>query len=184
MKKIVALFVCVLLLVGCVALPASAATVSPEVDDVISNVVVTDNTGNGIKNLRLRRQSNVDNRLQPANQNERVISSYDIDKTGDVSFPVTTTLDIAGIKTNSKIYALALCKDGSIAKVDVKVLADGKISFVVEEEYLSLSFITDKETTSVGTSDKTGNTTAVCVLAVMMLAAAGVVFTSFKVKEN
>ncbi len=184
MKKIVALFVCALLLVGCIALPASAATSSPEVDDVISNVVITDNTGTDIKNLRFIRQSTVDSKLQPANQNERVIASYDIEKTGEVSFPVTATLDIAGIKANSKIYALALSKDGSVVKVAVKVLSDGKISFVVEEEYVSLSFITDKETTSVGTSDKTGNTTAVCVLAVMMLAAAGVVFAGSKVKEN
>lgn len=183
MKKIVALFVCALLLVGCVALPASAATTSPEVDDVISNVVVTDKTGS-VKNLRFRRQSTVDDRLQPANQNERVIASYDIDKTGEVIYPVTITLDIAGIKKTSKLYALALSKDGSVAKIDVTILEDGKVSFVFDEDFLSISFITDKETTSVGTSDKTGNTTAVCVLAVMMLAAAGVVFAGSKVKEN
>lgn len=170
MKKIISLLAAIVFVIGCMALPVSAL-VSPEVDDVITDVTVEDANGDEVE-VELIRLKEVIDELKPESKDEAVISQYTLEVKGDPEYPITFTVKIAGIKTTSKVYLLAKDEDGSIQYIEAKVLANGKIQFTLDKYYSLLSVISDKKTsTQIGTSDKTGDVVTPIVLAVMFASA-------------
>lgn len=183
MKRYFSLLACIVFIIGCISIPASAALVSPEVDDVISDVVVKDQNEDAVDLWFVRQDKTPDN-LKPSSSDERVIASYDVEKRGEIEYPVTVTMKIAGIKKSSKLYVLAVDANGKVKKINVVLLGNGKVSFMLDKDYEAISFITDKKSTSIGTSDKTGDFATPCILSLLMIAGAAVVISGSKAKEN
>ena len=182
MKKIISVGLVLLMAISFMALPVSA-TESPEVDDVISNVVVVDKNNNKA-DVNLNRTDVKDDDLKPQGNDEKVIGYYNVSYKGTPKFPLTFTLKVAGIKKTSRVYVLAKDNDGNVKRIEAVVLGNEKIKFTFDKAYEVLSVITDKKTsTQVGTSDKTGDF-ATPIIAICMLASLAVVYTAKKQKEN
>ncbi len=182
MKKIFAVLVALILVIGCSAIAVSAAP-SPEVKDLIKVIDATDADGNPVT-VKLVKLEETIKELKPTSKDEATIGQYEIEIEGTPKYPVTVNAEIAGIKTSSSVYALVKKADGSVEKVAVSVAENGKIKFELKAGYNYISFITDKKTaTDIGVSDKTGDNTSTAVMAVLCLAIATAAVSVKKIKE-
>ena len=170
MKKIISLIIAFVFIFSCATLTVGAVNPSPEVDDVISNIGATDVNNNKVSVNFIRRDELIED-LKPVDADDKIVAQYDVTIEGTPKYPITVTVDVAGVKKNTKIYILAKDEDGSVQLIDATVIADGKVKFVLDKYYSVISFVTDKETaTHIGESDKTGdNTTATVSLAAVAL---------------
>ena len=175
MKKIIVCCMALIMLMGC--LSVSAASSSPEQDDVISEISATDSDGQPVEIDFDRLIDELDS-LVPDNEDDRVIAQYDLDIEEGASYPVDVNVNIAGIKKDAEVYILALDSEGKVTKIEVQVVSDGKVSFVLDKPYATVAFVTDKKTPT-GTSDKTGDS-SMAVAALMVASAACVVVAKTK----
>ena len=180
MKKIISVLVALILVIGCTALTATAAP-SPAVEDVVTIIGVKDNTGNKA-GLNLVKLDDMVEELKPSSTQEAVIGQYGVKVEGTPKYPLTVEAEIVGVKTTSTVYVLAQKSDGTVKKIEATVTKTGKIEFEIEEEFVNLSVVTDKQTaTNIGVSDKTGDSVNTVVMSVLFLAVAVAVISAKKV---
>lgn len=178
MKKIISLLVVFVILMSCVGLSVSAVKISPEIDDVITDVEVEDSTG-GKVSIELLRLEEISDELKPQSKDEKVIAQYSLKVKGEPKYPITLTAKVAGIKKDSKVYLLAKDEEG-VQYIEAIVLEDGKIKFTLDKYYSLLSLIGEvKSSTQIGTSDKTGDYMMSFVM-VALIASASVILVSKK----
>ncbi len=183
MKKIISLLVALILVIGCSFLSVSAAP-SPEVEGVVIIIGINDKDGNkaSIELIELEKEQ-MKEELKPESKEETNLVQYDVKVEGAPKYPAVVSAEIKGLKTTSTAYVLVQKKDGTIQKVDVKIVADGKVEFIIEEDYEKLSVIVDKQTaTSIGVSDKTGDNTMFTVLGVLSVALLAAVVSIKKIR--
>lgn len=183
MKKIISVLVALILVVCGFAFTANAEP-SPEVEGVISIIDIIDSKGNkpSIEFIEIE-SGKLDKDLKPDSKDEATLAQYEVKTTGTPEYPVTVTLGIKGVKSTSTVYILVKKADGTIAKVPAVVKENGKVEFTLEEGLEKLSIIVDKKTaTSIGVSDKTGDSSTVAVMGILCVAIAAAVVSAKKVK--
>lgn len=182
MKKIISLLVALVLIVGCTGVTTFAA--SPEKDSLVTVYEALDNNNNKV-DFGLIETDLDDEDLQPSSKDEAVIGIFKVKVSGDVEYPVTVTIAADGVKTSSKAYILAKDADGNVKKIEVEILKDGVIKFVLDKEYTFLSVIVDKKSsTNRGESDKTGDGVTPIVMTIAFISVVGMAVSLKKVKEN
>ncbi len=180
MKKIFSILVAVILVASCFALTVGAAP-SPEVEDVVVIVGAKDNEGKDTE-IEIVEKEQIGDSVKPDSAEEVVIGQYEINVDKDTKYPLFVDAQIAGVKTDSDVYIIAEKQDGTIEKIAVQVVANGKIKFELKEAYKSIAFIADKKTaTNIGTSDKTGDNASAVVMVALGLAVAAAVVSAKKV---
>ena len=183
MKKILSVFVALILVVCGFAFSVSAAP-SPEVDGVISIIDILDNKGNkaSIELVEIEKNK-IDTTIKPTGKDETTIGQYEVKVTGTPEYPVKVTAEIKVVKSTSTVYILAKKADGTIEKIAATVKADGKVEFALKEGYSVLSVVVDKKTaTSIGVSDKTGDNSTLAVMGLLCAAVSLAVVSAKKVK--
>ncbi len=188
MKKIIALCLSLVLGLGMV-LPVSAAVSSPEADDVVSIIDGVDADGNNFS-FKLEKVE-ADDDLAPEADDDTVIGQYSFIAGEDIEYPATITLDVVGVKAGDTVYVMVKDAAGKVSQIEATVDEDGVVVFELEKEYTTLSLVAaaeadedaDKDDNQVGTSDKTGNETAVFVAFVMLISAACVVVAKKRVNN-
>lgn len=174
MKKIISLGLGLLLALSLITLPVSAATASPEIDDVVSDVEAEDAAGYDV-NIKLDRLDKTEEGVKPENDDEKIIASYSVEIEGNPQYPVRIKMKVAGIKLGSKVFVVTKDKEGKLTRTAAKVIADGMIEFSIDKTITSLTLIADKKSASdVGTSDKTGNYAFVFPVLALCVAGASV----------
>ncbi len=184
MKKIISMAVILGITISCLALPVSAAKISPEIDDIISDVYVED--ANGEETDVIIDRTDADDRFQPEEDDEKIIGYYDLTVKGDPKFPIKFKVRVAGgLTKQTEPYILVIDENGNIKRVPVEILKDGYISFVFDKAYKKFALVVKKVSTHVGTSDKTGDTAmpiAIC-FGLISLVAMGAAAKLIKKKE-
>lgn len=183
MKKIISLFAVAILIAGCICLPVSAAVASPEVDGVISKVTVTDQNAQTVS-VKLNKPAKPITTLKPASKDDALISQYQLVVNGNPQYPLTFTVDIAGVNSTSKVYILAEEEDGTVQYIEATVIADGKLQFKLDKKYKFIAVLGDKKTaTRIGVSEKTSDVTTGVVAFALVVSMAAVAVSIKKVKE-
>lgn len=183
MKKIISLLMVLVIFMSCAGLSVSAVKISPEIDDVITDVEVEDSNGQKVS-IALIRLEKITDELKPQSKDEKVIAQYTLKVKGQPKYPITFTAKVAGIKKNSKIYLLAKDEEG-IQYIEATVIEDGKIKFTLDKYYSLLSLIGKvKSSTQIGTSDKTGDYMLSFVMVALIVSASVVLVSKKRVFEK
>ncbi len=185
MKKVISLMLGFMLIIGCAALPVAAVKVSPEIDDIISEVISTDSDGEDAGITLERYTGDVPEGLLPETDDQRLIGVYSVIIDGTPKYPVIMDVELYGIKKGTDMYVLAMDEDGNVTKIPVEVIADGKIKFTFDKDYTMISLIADKEAvTEIGVSDKTADLVTPVVFGMLIASLAALVIAAKKIREN
>ena len=106
MKKIISILAVFILVLGCAVMPVSAE-ISPEIDDVISQIEGTDANGEKV-DIDFIRLDEIDEDLKPSSKEDKIIAQYEVKIEGNPEYPITVTLKVDGVKKGSKVYILAI----------------------------------------------------------------------------
>ncbi len=183
MKKIISLTLGLIVILSCVVLPVSAATSSPELNDIITSVEAVDKNGAKVE-IKLDKVEKADADFKPESNDEKIITQAKVRMMNAPAYPVNLTVKIDGIDDTSKVYVLAKDENGAVKKLEAKILSGGAISFSFDKLYTSVAFVGNiKTATQVGTSDKTGDFTVPAVACAMLVSAAAIVFSKKKLEN-
>lgn len=181
MKKVISILAVLILVIGCTMLPVSAE-VSPEIDDVISQVEAEDANGDKV-DIDFVRNDELDEDLKPDSKEDKIIAQYDVIVEGEPEYPITVTLKVDGVKKGSKVYILAKDEDGSVQYIEAEVLENGKIRFIMDKYYPTIAIVSDVKTSSnIGTSDPTGDYTLPAAMTLLLVSGAAIVFAKKKIE--
>ncbi len=178
MKKILSIALCLVFALGCMVLPVSAQTASPEVLGTVTTVEATqpDGTSVTVKWETLKEQPA---ELAPQEEDDTLIAMCSLDLDENAVYPIRLKARIAGVKANSNVYVLAKTADG-VAKVSAKVESDGVVTFELKKEATAVSFV--KVDSKATTSPATGN--SINLVGLAMIVALATVFGTVSFKKK
>ena len=133
MKKIISIALCLAFALGCMIIPVSAATLSPEVNDIITSMSA------GNVDLEWGKMGSA-SEFKAEGKNDTCIAQRSFLVGEGATYPLTVTANITGVKTTSDVYVLVRTASGD-EKLTAKVTADGVVTFTLTKAATAIAFV-------------------------------------------
>ena len=133
MKKIISIALCLVFALGCMIIPVSAATLSPEANDIIT-AMTADNV-----NIEWGKMGSA-SEFKAEGEKDTIIAQRSFLVEDGATYPLTVTANITGVKATSIVYVLVRTASGD-KKLDAKVVSDGVVTFTLTEAATAISFV-------------------------------------------
>lgn len=133
MKKIISITLCLLFALGCMIIPVSAATLSPEANDIITSMSA------GNVDLEWGKMGSA-SEFKADGKNDTFIAQRSFLVGEGATYPLTVTANITGVKTTSDVYVLVRTASGD-EKLAAKVTSDGVVTFTLTKAATAIAFV-------------------------------------------
>ena len=133
MKKIISIALCLVFALGCMIIPVSAATLSPEANDIIT-AMSADNV-----NLEWGKMGSA-SEFKAEGEKDTIIAQRSFLVGEGATYPLTVTANITGVKATSNVYVLVRTASGD-EKLAAKVVSDGVVTFTLTKPATAISFV-------------------------------------------
>ena len=133
MKKIISITLCLLFALGCMIIPVSAATLSPEANDIITSMSA------GKVDLEWGKMGSA-SEFKADGKNDTFIAQRSFLVGEGATYPLTVTANITGVKTTSDVYVLVRTASGD-EKLAAKVTSDGVVTFTLTKAATAIAFV-------------------------------------------
>ena len=133
MKKIISVALCLIFALGCMIIPVSAATLSPEANDIITSMSA------GNVELEWGKMGSA-SAFKAVGKNDTFIAQRSLLIGEGATYPLSVTAKITGVKTTSDVYVLVRTASGD-EKLAAKVTADGVVTFSLTKAATAIAFV-------------------------------------------
>ena len=133
MKKIISVALCLIFALGCMIIPVSAATLSPEANDIITSMSA------GNVNIEWGKMGSA-SAFKAEGKNDTFIAQRSLSIGEGATYPLSVTAKITGIKTTSEVYVLVRTASGD-EKLAAKVTSDGVVTFSLTKAATAIAFV-------------------------------------------
>lgn len=133
MKKFISVALCLIFALGCMIIPVSAATLSPEANDVITSMSA------GNVDLEWGKMGSAAE-FKAEGKNDTFIAQRSFLVGEGATYPLTVTANITGVKATSDVYVLVRTASGD-EKLTAKVVSDGVVTFTLTKPATAISFV-------------------------------------------
>lgn len=133
MKKIISVALCLIFALGCMIIPVSAATLSPEANDIITSMSA------GNVELEWGKMGSA-SAFKAEGKNDTFIAQRSFLVGKGATYPLSVTAKITGVKTTSDVYVLVRTASGD-EKLAAKVTADGVVTFSLTNAATAIAFV-------------------------------------------
>ena len=133
MKKFISVALCLIFALGCMIIPVSAATLSPEANDVITSMSA------GNVDLEWGKMGSAAE-FKAEGKKDTFIAQRSFLAGEGATYPLTITANITGVKATSDVYVLVRTASGD-EKLTAKVVSDGVVTFTLTKPASAISFV-------------------------------------------
>ena len=133
MKKIISVALCLIFALGCMIIPVSAATLSPEENDIITSMSA------GNVDLEWGKMGSAAE-FKAEGKKDTFIAQRSFLAGEGATYPLTITANITGVKATSDVYVLVRTASGD-EKLTAKVVSDGVVTFTLTKPATAISFV-------------------------------------------
>ena len=133
MKKIISVALCLIFALGCMIIPVSAATLSPEANDIITSMSA------GNVELEWGKMGSA-SAFKAVGKNDTFIAQRSLLIGEGATYPLSVTAKITGVKTTSDVYVLVRTASGD-EKLAAKVTADDVVTFSLTKAATAIAFV-------------------------------------------